>query len=140
MPARKSAARGGAAMNSRHRQPRLVGFDDESADTPGLNAPAARAPAPTGAPSAETALQGQTVYVLDAHSLIYQVFHALPEMTSPHGQPVAAIYGFLRDVVDVLERRRPDYLFCAFDPPGDTFRHGVYAAYKQHRPEMPLDL
>ena len=28
-------------------------------------------------------LSGKTVYVIDAHSLIYQVFHALPEMTSP---------------------------------------------------------
>ena len=28
-------------------------------------------------------LAGKTVYVIDAYSLIYQVFHALPEMTSP---------------------------------------------------------
>ncbi len=85
-------------------------------------------------------LQGQTVYVLDAHSLIYQVFHALPEMSGPAGQPVGAIHGFLRDIVDILERRRPDYLICAFDPPGDTFRHGLYDQYKAERASMPEDL
>ncbi|MCU0960979.1 MAG: DNA polymerase I [Pirellulaceae bacterium] len=127
-------------MNARQRQPRLAGFDDDGVDAPRPDAPAAGAAALPRALAADTALQGQTVYVLDAHSLIYQVFHALPEMTSPHGQPVGALYGFLRDVVDVLERRRPNYLLCAFDPPGDTFRHGVYAAYKENRPAMPADL
>ena len=29
--------------------------------------------------------------LIDAHSLIYQVFHAMPEMTGPSGQPVGAV-------------------------------------------------
>ena len=32
-----------------------------------------------------TSLAGQVVYVVDANSLIFQVFHAIPEMTSPSG-------------------------------------------------------
>ena len=92
------------------------------------------------ASSAVTSLQGQSVYVLDAHSLIYQVFHALPEMSGPAGQPVGAIHGFLRDVLDILERRKPDYLLCAFDPPGKTFRHDLYDQYKANRAAMPDDL
>jgi DNA polymerase-1 len=78
--------------------------------------------------------------VIDAHSLIYQVFHALPEMTGPHGQPVGAVYGFARDVLYLLEEKRPDYLFCAFDLPGKTFRHELYDEYKIQRPPMPDDL
>ena len=63
---------------------------------------AAKASPPPDAP-VET-LAGKTVYVIDAHSLIFQVFHAMPEsMTSPTGQPTGAIHGFIRDIFDVLE-------------------------------------
>ena len=78
-------------------------------------------------------LSGQTVYVVDSHSLIFQVFHVLTEMSGPAGQPVGAVYGFTRDILDLLEKKRPDYLFCAFDSPGHTFRHGLYADYKINR-------
>ena len=85
-------------------------------------------------------LQGQTVYVIDAHSLIHQLFHAMPEMTSPQGEPVGAIFGFARDLFSLVETKKPDYLFCAFDLPGKTFRHQLYGEYKGHRPEMDVDL
>lgn len=84
--------------------------------------------------------EGETVYVIDSHSLIFQVFHAIGEMTSPRGEPVSAVYGFLRDVLFLIEDRRPDYLFAAFDMPGPTFRHDLYDAYKADRSEMPEDL
>jgi len=85
-------------------------------------------------------LRGQTVYVIDAHCLIYQVFHALPEMSSPSGQPVGAVFGFTRDLLFLLEQKRPDFLFCAVDVPGKTFRHELFEQYKVHRQEMPEDL
>ena len=85
-------------------------------------------------------LAGQSVWVIDAHSLIHQVFHALPEMTSPRGEPVAAVYGFARDLLYLLEAKRPDFLFCAFDMPGKTFRHAIYEQYKAQRPAMHEDL
>ena len=92
-------------------------------------------------PLAPTAsLSGQTVWVIDAHSLIHQVFHALPEMTSPRGEPVGAVFGFTRDLLYLLEEKRPDYLFAAFDLPGKTFRHAMYDQYKIQRAEMPEDL
>lgn len=81
-----------------------------------------------------------TVYVVDSHSLIFQVFHAIPEMTSPKGEPVNAVYGFTRDLLYILEDKRPDALICAFDLPGDTFRHEFYPAYKGDRGEMPEEL
>ncbi len=85
-------------------------------------------------------LHGKTVYLVDAHSLIHQVFHALPEMTSPTGLPVSAVYGFVRDILFLLEEKRPDYLFCVFDSIGPTFRHQIYPAYKANRPPMHEDL
>lgn len=87
-------------------------------------------------------IAGKTVYVIDAHALIYQVFHALmgAEMTSPTGQPVGAVHGFVRDVLDLIEKQQPDYLICAFDHPGDNFRHQIFDQYKANREEMPSDL
>ena len=85
-------------------------------------------------------LDGASVYVVDAHNLIYQLFHALPEMTGPKGEPVGAVFGFARDLFFLLEEKKPDYIFCAFDLPGDTFRHGLYAEYKMNRSAMPDDL
>ncbi len=40
----------------------------------------------------------------------------------------------------ILDRRKPDHLLCAFDPPGETFRHEIYDQYKIHRAPMPDDL
>lgn len=85
-------------------------------------------------------LRGQKVWVVDSMSLLFQVFHAIPAMTGPRGEPTNAVFGFTRDMFAILEQRKPDYLFCAFDPPGPTFRHTLYEAYKEHRSEMPADL
>jgi DNA polymerase-1 len=120
-------------MSKRSRQPFLHGFDDVQ------DAVAEDAPLPQpGPPEANHSVR--TVYAIDAYSLIFQVFHALPDMTSPTGQPVAAIHGFTRDIVDLLENKRPDYLFCAFDAPGPTFRDERYEQYKANRAEIPADL
>ncbi|MCA9257626.1 MAG: DNA polymerase I [Planctomycetales bacterium] len=83
-----------------------------------------------------------TIYAVDAHSLIFQVFHAMhgSDLSSPQGEPVGAVYGFTRDILQLLERKRPTVLVCAFDLPGPTFRHELYDDYKADRGEMPEEL
>jgi DNA polymerase I len=85
-------------------------------------------------------LRGQNVWVVDANSLIFQVFHALPEMSSPRGEPVSAVFGFARDMLYLLEQKRPTHLFVAFDGTEHTFRHELFSEYKAHRSAMPVDL
>lgn len=85
-------------------------------------------------------LAGQVVWVIDAHSLIHQVFHAMPAMSGPRGEPIGAVFGFTRDLLYILQEKQPDYLFCAFDMPGKTFRHEIYEDYKKQRPPMDIDL
>lgn len=80
------------------------------------------------------------VIVVDTHAILYQVFHAMPPMTSPGGLPVGAIHGMLRDLLEIRDRYRPDYLFFTFDLSEDTFRNEIYPEYKGHREEMPGDL
>ncbi len=78
--------------------------------------------------------------MIDAYSLIFQVFHALPEMTSPRGEPTGAIFGFARDLMHLLNEKKADYLLAAFDMSGPTFRHELHTAYKEDRSEMPDQL
>jgi DNA polymerase I len=80
-----------------------------------------------------------TVYLVDAFSIIFQVFHAIPRMSSPSGLPTNALFGFTRDLL-ALRGMKPAYLLCAFDRPEPTFRHEVFADYKANRAEMPDDL
>ena len=102
--------------------------------------PAPAPPRPMIEVGAPGSLHGYTVYVVDAHSLIYQVFHAMPDMSGPTGEPVGAVHGFARDVLDLIQKREADFLFCAFDASGPTFRHDIYQEYKESREEMPDDL
>jgi DNA polymerase-1 len=83
---------------------------------------------------------GKLVVVIDSMGVLYQVFHAMPEMSSPTGQPVGAVHGFLRDILDLLEKLQPDFLACAFDKGSITFRNEIYPEYKAHRDPMPDDL
>src|SRR5262245_13340926 len=82
----------------------------------------------------------ESIYLIDAHSLIFQVFHAIPEMSSPTGVPTTAIFGFARDVLFLKNDQKPDYLLCAFDRSERTFRNDLYTEYKAHRAPMPDDL
>jgi DNA polymerase-1 len=93
-----------------------------------------------GQPWEPASLDGKKVWVIDANSLIFQVFHAIPEMTSPQGLPVSAVFGFTRDLLFLLESQQPDFVFVAFDTKEPTFRHELYTEYKGTRTEIPVDL
>ncbi|MDR2172193.1 MAG: DNA polymerase I [Planctomycetaceae bacterium] len=85
-------------------------------------------------------LTNKTICVLDSHGILYQLFHALPPMSSPQGEPVGAVYGFVRDIFILIEKHKPDYFFCAFDMHGETFRTKIYNEYKTNRSPMPDEL
>ena len=81
-----------------------------------------------------------SLYLVDAHSLIFQVFHAIPEMSSPSGLPTNALFGFTRDLLYLRNDHKPTYLVVAFDVGEPTLRTDLYAEYKAHRAPMPDDL
>jgi DNA polymerase-1 len=140
-------------MPRRNAQPSLPGLELDTTDDDFAVAEAASArpvpqplkrPRPAGECSDDSSdpppIDGWRVYVVDAHSLIFQVFHALPEMTSPRGEHVGAVFGFVRDLLDLIEKKQPDALICAFDLPGPTFRDQIFDRYKAERGEMPEEL
>jgi DNA polymerase I len=79
------------------------------------------------------------VILIDAHSLIYRAFFALPPMSTSDGRVTNAVYGFTSMLAIVLASR-PEYAIAAFDLGKPTFRSLEYAEYKAGRRAMPDDL
>ncbi len=79
------------------------------------------------------------VVLIDAHSLIYRAFFALPPMSTSDGQVTNAVYGFTSMLAIVLASR-PEYAIGAFDMGAPTFRSKEYKEYKAGRRAMPDDL
>src|SRR5438270_12879606 len=77
--------------------------------------------------------------LIDAHSLIYRAFFALPPMSTSAGEVTNAVYGFTSMLAIVLASR-PEYAAAAFDLGGPTFRSREYTEYKAGRRAMPDDL
>jgi DNA polymerase-1 len=85
------------------------------------------------------------IYLVDGSSYIFRAYHALPPLTrKSDGLPVGAVSGFcnmlmkLRDDMEVDSS--PTHLAVIFDPPGGSFRNGIYEAYKANRGAPPEDL
>ena len=79
------------------------------------------------------------VVLIDAHSLIYRAFFALPPMSTSDGQVTNAAYGFTSMLAIVLASR-PEYAVAAFDVGAPTWRSKEYVEYKAGRRAMPDDL
>ncbi|MFZ0455003.1 MAG: DNA polymerase I [Ignavibacteriaceae bacterium] len=80
--------------------------------------------------------------IIDAMALAYKayfVFINRPLITSK-GEPTSAVYGFLNQLLKILEDTKPDYLAVAFDSHGKTFRHEQFEGYKASRSVMPDDM
>lgn len=84
-------------------------------------------------------LDSGRLYILDAHGLIFQMYHAIGGMTAPDGRATNAVFGVTRALMD-LRDRGADYLLAAWDHPGPTFRDALSADYKAHREPPPPDL
>ncbi|MFN0052445.1 MAG: DNA polymerase I [Planctomycetales bacterium] len=79
----------------------------------------------------------ELLYLIDVYSLVFQVFHAIPEMTGPRGLPTNAVFGFTRDILNVIRQKRPTHILCATDPPGPGEREQFFPDYKANRSETP---
>ncbi len=82
----------------------------------------------------------ELVYVIDTFSLMFQVFHAIAEMTGPSGQPTNAVFGFTRDLQLIRTQKKATHVICAVDSPGTGSRNDTYNEYKANRSEIPVDL
>ena len=81
-------------------------------------------------------MKRKKLVLLDAHAILHRAFHALPNFTSPKGEPTGALYGFTAFLLKVIRELEPDYIAACYDLPEPTFRKIAYEQYKGKRPKM----
>lgn len=83
-----------------------------------------------------------TAHLVDGSLYVCRAwFSQAPDVTDADGAPAHAAHGFMRFLLDLLERARPTHLLVAFDESLNTsFRNEIYADYKANRPPAPEDL
>ena len=86
----------------------------------------------------EATRPGGPLFLLDAMSLAFRAFFALPpDLATASGAVTNALHGFAGMLVNVVRDHRPGALAVAFDLPGETFRHELVEDYKGGRAETP---
>ena len=83
-----------------------------------------------------------TIYIVDASIYVFRAWFSLPDsLTDPEGNPVNAVYGFIRFVTELMEQTRPSYIVFAFDGSlTSSFRNEIFADYKANRESSPPEL
>ena len=84
------------------------------------------------------------VYHIDASYYIFRAYHSMPpNMVDRDGNATHALYGFARFISDLLEAVRPERIGIAFDTSlrgENSYRNGIFPAYKANREAPPADL
>ena len=82
----------------------------------------------------------KTLVLLDAHAILHRAYHALPDFSSPSGEPTGALYGVVAMLLKIVEELKPDYIAACYDLPDPTYRHEVFNGYKSGRKKTDDDL
>lgn len=82
------------------------------------------------------------LFLLDAYALIFRAYYAFISnpMTNSRGMPTSTVFGFTLALEEILRKEDPSHIAVVFDPPGPTFRHGMFPAYKANRESTPEDI
>ncbi len=85
-----------------------------------------------------------TLLLVDGHSLAFRSFYAFAYsreggLRTSTGIPTSVCFGFLKALLEVLEKEKPEAVVVAFDLAMPTFRHEADATYKEGRPETPQE-
>lgn len=81
----------------------------------------------------------RTIVLVDGHALAFRSYFAISSLTTSRGEPVQAIFGFIRQVLRML-RNDGQQVIVVFDAPAKTFRHEQFDGYKAGRARTPEDL
>jgi 5'-3' exonuclease len=83
----------------------------------------------------------QPLLVVDAPSLLFRAFHALPKsITDADGQPVNALLGATNMIVREIELHGPRAVVLCFGPDAAEYRVELFPQYHADRPPVPDEL
>lgn len=80
------------------------------------------------------------VCLVDGSGFIFRAFYGLPEMTSPQGIPIQAVYGCTKMFLELTEKIESDYFLVLFDARRANYRNEIFSEYKGTRKETPSAL
>lgn len=81
-----------------------------------------------------------TFLLFDGNAILHRAFHALPPLTTKHGEPINAVYGMMSMLIKLAIDFHPTYLAFAFDTKEPTFRNKLSVEYQAQRAEVDTSL
>src|SRR3990172_6039711 len=94
---------------------------------------AGRRPGPrarVGAAEATLRTMSAPLLVVDAPSMLFRAFHALPKsITGPDGTPVNALLGTANLILREVERHQPRAVVLCFGPDAADYRVELFSGY-----------
>lgn len=78
--------------------------------------------------------------IFDTHALLHRAYHAFPPLTNSTGVPLNAAFGFSMMLLKSIQQFDPQYVICASDAHGPTFRKIKVESYKANRTQVPDEL
>ncbi|MEO1431529.1 MAG: DNA polymerase I [Cyanobacteria bacterium J06633_8] len=85
-----------------------------------------------------------TFVLVDGHSLAFRSYFAFAKgrdggLRTKAGIPTSVCFGFIKSLLEVMEKQQPEAIAVAFDLGTPTFRHQADDNYKANRQETPED-
>lgn len=81
------------------------------------------------------------LYLVDVSNYLFRSYYALPPMSTPAGEPISAVFGLLRALLNIKIGLGAEHLLAVFDgKEGKARRKTIYEAYKSNRSVAPEDL
>ncbi len=81
-------------------------------------------------------------YLIDCSIYVFRGWHSMPaSITDAHGRPANATVGFIETLYQLISRRNPKLIACAYDESLTTsVRNDIYPDYKANRSAAPEEL
>lgn len=78
--------------------------------------------------------------IIDGNAILHRAFHAIPPLTTPSGEPINAVHGFVSILLNVIQNLKPTHITVCFDEKEKTFRQISLPSYQAQRPPMADEL
>lgn len=80
------------------------------------------------------------IILIDAMSLVFRSFFAIQDMYNHRKEHIGAVYGFVNQVLNVINSYKAKHVVVALDTKEKTWRHLQYEGYKAQRKQTPPEL
>lgn len=82
------------------------------------------------------------LYLIDSSIYVFRGWHSMPaSITDANGHPANAAFGFIETLFQLISRRSPKLMVCAYDESlATSARNDIYPDYKANRSAAPDEL